>query len=282
MNAALYTIDWKNIQQTIILPICGFTFTTNAGNARVYGSELEVNALVTPNWTLSVNGGNTHGYITSTLEPGIFGVGEDLLNVPLYTATASSDYDLPLKDEQSLFFNADFPYVGRSHAYYATQQVPVHYNPGYGILNLAFGFKQFDFGAEHHTLTVSLYAQNVLDNHRTIQYPLGVPQVQEAYTVQPLTVGITSFTPAIAALDYGIAGRVVVLTGAAGGIGAGLAYAFSQQGARVVLVGRGSGVAQRPRDKAAREKSLALTADLNDDAAVAALLAQAAGALAAR
>jgi iron complex outermembrane recepter protein len=190
VNAAVYTIDWKNIQQTIILPICGFNFTTNAGDARIYGSELEVNALVTPNWTLSLNGGNTHGYITSTLEPGIFGVGEDLLNVPLYTATASSDYDIPLKNQQSLFFNADFPYVGRSHAYYATQEVPVHYNPGYGILNLAFGFMQQDVGSQHHTLRLSLYAQNVLDNHRTIQYP-SVFQVQEAYTVRPLTVGFT-------------------------------------------------------------------------------------------
>jgi iron complex outermembrane recepter protein len=190
VNAALYTIDWKDIQQTIILPICGFTFTTNAGDARIYGSELEINALVMPNWTLSVNGGNTHGYITSTLEPGIFGVGEDLLNVPLYSATASSDYEIPLKDQQSLFFNADFPYVGRSHAYYATQEVPMHYNPGYGILNLSFGFMRHDVGPEHQTLRVSLYAQNVLDNHRTIQYP-SVFQVQEAYTVRPLTVGIT-------------------------------------------------------------------------------------------
>jgi iron complex outermembrane receptor protein len=190
VNAAVYTIDWKNIQQTIILPICGFTFTTNAGDARIYGSELEMNALVTPNWTLSLNGGNTHGYITSTLEPGIFGVGEDLLNVPQYTATASSDYEVPLKGEQSLFFNADFPYVGRSHAYYATQEVPVHYNPGYGILNLALGILQHDVGSEHHTLRVSLYAQNALDNHRTIQYP-SVFQVQEAYTVRPLTVGFT-------------------------------------------------------------------------------------------
>lgn len=189
VNAAVYTIDWQNIQQTIILPICGFTFTTNAGDARIYGSELEINALVMSNWTLSLNGGNSHGYITSTLEPGIFGVGEDLLNVPLYTATVSSDYEIPLNDQRSLFINADFPYVGRSHAYYATQQVPVHYNPGYGILNLACGFMQHEIGSEHHTLTISLYAQNVLDNHRTIQYP-SVFQVQEAYTVRPLTVGI--------------------------------------------------------------------------------------------
>jgi NAD(P)-dependent dehydrogenase (short-subunit alcohol dehydrogenase family) len=74
-------------------------------------------------------------------------------------------------------------------------------------------------------------------------------------------------------LDYGIAGRVVILTGAAGGIGAGLAHGFSQQGARMVLVGRDSGqlavlAASLPGE------ALPVTADLNDGAAVAALLAQ--------
>jgi NAD(P)-dependent dehydrogenase (short-subunit alcohol dehydrogenase family) len=66
---------------------------------------------------------------------------------------------------------------------------------------------------------------------------------------------------------------VVVLTGAAGGIGAGLARSFSQQGARLVLVGRDSGplavlAASLPGE------ALPVIADLNDGAAVAALPAQ--------
>jgi 3-hydroxybutyrate dehydrogenase len=74
-------------------------------------------------------------------------------------------------------------------------------------------------------------------------------------------------------LDYGLAGRVVVLTGAAGGIGVGLARGFSQQGARVVLVGRDSGplavlAASLPGE------ALPVVADLNDGAAVAALVAR--------
>jgi 3-hydroxybutyrate dehydrogenase len=74
-------------------------------------------------------------------------------------------------------------------------------------------------------------------------------------------------------LNYGLAGRVVVLTGAAGGIGVGLAHGFSQQGARLVLVGRDSApltvlAARLPGE------SLPLIADLNDGAAVAALPAQ--------
>jgi 3-hydroxybutyrate dehydrogenase len=66
---------------------------------------------------------------------------------------------------------------------------------------------------------------------------------------------------------------VVVLTGAAGGIGAGLARGFSEQGARLVLVGRDSGplavlAASLPGE------ALPVIADLNEDAAVAALCAQ--------
>ena len=65
----------------------------------------------------------------------------------------------------------------------------------------------------------------------------------------------------------------MVLTGAAGGIGFGLARGFSQQGARMVLVGRDPGplavlAASLPGE------ALPLTADLNDAAAVGGLLAQ--------
>jgi 3-hydroxybutyrate dehydrogenase len=74
-------------------------------------------------------------------------------------------------------------------------------------------------------------------------------------------------------LDYGLAGKVVVLTGAAGGIGVGLAGGFSKQAARLVLVGRDP----RPLAVLAADlpgETLPVTADLNDAAAVAALCAQ--------
>jgi 3-hydroxybutyrate dehydrogenase len=74
-------------------------------------------------------------------------------------------------------------------------------------------------------------------------------------------------------LDYGLKGRVVVLTGAAGGIGVGLAHGFSQQGARLVLVGRDPGplavlAAGLPGE------TLPVTADLNDGHAVGELRTQ--------
>ena len=56
----------------------------------------------------------------------------------------------------------------------------------------------------------------------------------------------------------------MVLTGAAGGIGVGLARGFSEQGARLVLVGREAGpLAALARSLPA--EALAVAADLNKD-----------------
>ena len=189
VNAAAYVINWQNIQQTIVLPICGFAFTTNAGNANIYGSELEARASVTPSWTVSLNAGSTHAYITKTLVPDIVGVGEDILNVPSFNATLSSDYQVPLNDDRSIFVRADFPWVGQSHAYYAATTVPFHYNPSYGILNSSVGLLKRNFDGGKKTLSVSLYAKNLLASKKIIQYP-SVFQVEEGYTVQPLTIGL--------------------------------------------------------------------------------------------
>jgi outer membrane receptor protein involved in Fe transport len=190
VNAAVYAINWQDIQQSIILPICGFAFTTNAGNANIFGSELEVQSRVTSAWTLGLNAGNTHGYITKSFVPDIVGVGENILNVPFYNVTASSDYEIPIGADRALFVRADFPYVGRSHSNYAAIPVPYHFNPSYGTLNASIGLLQKSFHGGTRTLSMALYAKNLLASHEIIQYP-AVFQVQEGYTARPQTIGVT-------------------------------------------------------------------------------------------
>jgi iron complex outermembrane recepter protein len=190
INAAAYLINWEDIQQTIVLPICGFAFTTNAGDARVYGTELEIRGLITPNWTATLNAGTTHAYITSSSVPDIISNGEEILNVPNVNATVSTDYNIPLGGDRSLFLRADYPWVGRSHAYYAATTVPFHYNPSYGVLDGSFGYMKENFGGGRKTLTLSLYVKNALASSKIIQYP-SVFQVEEGYTVRPLTAGFT-------------------------------------------------------------------------------------------
>jgi iron complex outermembrane receptor protein len=184
VNAAVYAINWTNIQQTINLPTCGFYFTTNVGDAKVYGSEFELRALVTSNLTLSLNAGTTHAYITSVSAEGagIVSPGEWILNVPLYTVTPSVNYDARINDRTALFARADFPYTGRSRGYFDSSGLPHVFQPGYGIVNLNVGFTC-------DKLSVGLYVKNLLNWKNVIQYP-SVNSVQQGYTVRPATFGI--------------------------------------------------------------------------------------------
>jgi 3-hydroxybutyrate dehydrogenase len=74
---------------------------------------------------------------------------------------------------------------------------------------------------------------------------------------------------------HGLEGRVVVLTGAAGGIGAALAAAFAAQGATLVLVDREAAALQRVADGLpSGAASRAIACELSSDASVAGLAAQ--------
>ena len=186
INAAVYAINWTNIQQTINLPTCGYFFTTNVGDAKIYGSELELRALVASGLAVALNAGTTHAYVSSVSTQGlrIVNVGESILGVPQYTITPSVDYDAPIGDRKTAFARADFPYIGRSRGYFDSSGLPNLFQPGYGIVNLNVGFTL-------DKLSVGLYAKNVLNWKNVIQYP-SVNSVQEGYTVRPMTIGITA------------------------------------------------------------------------------------------
>ena len=74
--------------------------------------------------------------------------------------------------------------------------------------------------------------------------------------------------------NYGLQGRVVVLTGAASGIGRALAQAFAAQHTELVLVDRTADALHAVAAALAPCKVTAHVCDLSDDAAVAALSAQ--------
>jgi outer membrane receptor protein involved in Fe transport len=184
LDFAGFDIEWSHIQQSFILPFCGFPYTLNVGSARSYGGEasLTYKPSVVPGLTVGLTGNLTHAAITSTNSPTIVAVGQDVLFVPQYMLTVSGEYRWQVGDDVVAFVRGDFDMTGRSHGSYITIN-PGFVNHPYGVLNGSIGIITDDFEAD-------LYAKNLANDHTFIQTP-SLNLQATGYTVRPLTVGVT-------------------------------------------------------------------------------------------
>jgi iron complex outermembrane receptor protein len=183
LDGALFYTKWSNIQQQIYLPTCGYYFTANVGDARIYGGELEAAWRVTSNLRLTLALSAESATITNTKYPIVISPGAHLIDVPAETVAAGVAYTMPFLSEYALTTRANYSFTG--HAYGSYQVGNSNYsNPGYGVLNLSATMvnKKCEF---------SIYAKNALNNQTIIQRP-EVNTVFEGYTVRPLTVGVTA------------------------------------------------------------------------------------------
>jgi outer membrane receptor protein involved in Fe transport len=188
INGAGYYTSWRNIQQQIYLPICGYYFTENVGDARIYGGELEAVFRLTHDLALDATGSANSAKITHSVNPVDVPVGSNLVDVPEGTFTVGAVYARRVESDVDLTARIDYQYTGSSNGSY--QQInPVGQanlnfnNPPYGVLNASVG-------VERGRYRVSIYAKNILDNKTLIQTP-EVNTVYEGYTVHPRVVGLT-------------------------------------------------------------------------------------------
>lgn len=182
-NAAGYYVNWRNLQQAIYLPTCGYYDTVNIGNARSYGTELEMHFKpeTVRGLTLGVSGGANHATLTSSNNLLTARPGQYIPYSPRWTADASVDYGLPFGDSRRAFASWDFDYTGRSNGTYQATN-PNYNNPSYGVMNLTLG-------ADLPTWQVAVFARNLLNNHTIIQSPT-INALVEGYAVQPRTIGL--------------------------------------------------------------------------------------------
>jgi iron complex outermembrane receptor protein len=188
LNADFYYIRWAQVQQ-IINQQCGYPLTENAGTAASYGPEIELTALLTPEWTLTFSGTYTHATITS-VDPGISAVdsalvsGLAILNIPKYTETTSLTYT-----------KAAFPgfnFTARVSNSYVGQSTDIEYTyatlPAYDLVALRFGLAGDKFSGY-------VFADNLTDKRaeqgiNTTAFAWTVPSVERVVTNQPRTIGI--------------------------------------------------------------------------------------------
>ena len=113
VTAALYHLDWNNIQQSVFLPSCAYIITANAGAAATDGGELELDMQPAPRLNIHLGLGYEDARIT---RPGDTGqvVGDRVYQVPRWTATAAADYDWRVANGVVGFLGGDASLTGDS------------------------------------------------------------------------------------------------------------------------------------------------------------------------
>ena len=184
-SIAGYYIDWKNVQQHIYLPTCGFDFNANVGNAEVYGSEAEIRGRVTSELTLSATASVNHSQLTKVVPGSGAEIGDKLLDTPDWSATFGAEYVRDLSADIDGFVRGEWVWTGATHGAFNPLD-PNHQDPVYDVFNASLGVEQGD-------LVISLFAKNLFNQDKTIQKP-SLLSANEGYTVQPLTFGLTVST----------------------------------------------------------------------------------------
>jgi iron complex outermembrane receptor protein len=182
ITSAVYYERWSKVQQGIILP-CGFGYTDNVGTATVKGGEIEINAKLTPSWTLTQTGGLTQAIFTGSEIGSGVNPGDRLLHVPSYTTNTSLEYSHPVTGAYSFVARASNVLVGPSRSLtYSLQELP-----GYDIV-------KFRVGLVADRWSGFLYVDNVTDKRAFLDnvpdYLLNVPSLNRVATNQPRTIGL--------------------------------------------------------------------------------------------
>jgi outer membrane receptor protein involved in Fe transport len=188
-RAAAYYIDWKDIQQSVLLPICGIPVLLNAGAASIRGAEWEVTARIAPRFDLDAGVGYEDAKITAakTLPDGQvlgFPVGSPLSGVPKWTASLRASYSIPTA-LGAAFVRGEYSFVGSSLSLA---------NGGAGLYRAEYSLVDLRGGLQLHDWTATLFAKNLLNkaaNYGDVVGAAGlVPGQTRLVVAQPRTVGL--------------------------------------------------------------------------------------------
>jgi outer membrane receptor protein involved in Fe transport len=203
VDASAFHIDWSNIQQTVGLAQCGFTFVENLGSATSRGFDVALQAFVTDHLTLGASVGYTKAEFEETVYGGpsrgagvmpIVTEGDDIpLNPWTIYLNGQYSYDLGGRGGYTRF---DFQHLSRQEA------VVPGTNPANGGTDPAIPGRPSSTtlsvrtGVEFDAFDISLFVNNVFNTHPQVTRartpgPAGPNSLFTGTTLRPRTFGIT-------------------------------------------------------------------------------------------
>jgi iron complex outermembrane receptor protein len=185
IDAAGFYIDWKNIQQEILLS-CGFQYTANAGAAVSKGGELEMRARPTDPLELSLGLGYQNATITKQGVGSPQTVGSPIYQVPDWTGNGSATYTTQLSADWKMISDADYSYIGRSYSGNNVPQDP-RLRPSYRLINARLAFDRGPFEVALVGKNLGNEVANLGDNRSIAAETPGRPRL---FVNQPRTIGL--------------------------------------------------------------------------------------------
>ncbi len=173
VNASIYYLQWKNIQQFVYLT-CGLGFVPNLGNVTGKGGDIEVAWRATDDLTFGLNGAYTSTYYNGT--EALTGAGEavnlvtggDHLPASPWNVSASSEYVFN-QIEKKPYLRLDYQYATAQRSlvpYLDANNAPNSDTtlPGLPVIRLL----SVRSGVRFNGFDLSLFAQNALNYHTPI------------------------------------------------------------------------------------------------------------------
>jgi iron complex outermembrane recepter protein len=196
LNASLFWIDWKNIEQNIVLPTCDYTFVANIGEVASRGGDLAAQLRVTDSLTI----GATLGYVSAVYSKSIPGAtanviteGDHLIVSP-WTMAFSAEYVFNDFESKKPYARVDYQLSTQQNSLTQIRDPNnVVYDPTIPVLPSTKSLSARS-GLRWAGLDISVYGNN-LTNTRPILYTshdsVTAPLYYQ-YTWRPRTCGVTA------------------------------------------------------------------------------------------
>ena len=187
INSSAYYEDWRAIQLEQ-LPF-GFPLFDNVNSAKIYGGEVEVQAVLTERLSVGGQIGYTHATLDETTHG--FVKGQLLPDVPKWSGGSNISYSRDLGDSYQFTFRIDHTYVGKRVGLASYQGVVNSSRAplaGYNLFNLRTGINA------KAGWSVALFANNLTNRRAYLENAaqLGLPNASynRVVTNQPRTIGL--------------------------------------------------------------------------------------------
>jgi outer membrane receptor protein involved in Fe transport len=186
INADVFYVKWKNIQQGVYLPTCAYTYNANAGNATSRGFEFDIKAKPMAGLTLSASGGYVKAELSNDegIANGVVGAikGAQVQGVPKYNGSVTAQYNFSTAGGRSAFVMGGVQWVGPSKGALNPESTDYE-RPSYHTANFSAGIA-FD----RYQLTA--FVKNAFDEDKVIQHPQ-VASIVQGYRLAPRSIGMS-------------------------------------------------------------------------------------------